>query len=95
MCACACVCSLALCPEYAKKSLLLPHGLCAYSFNPGSLPPNMVTFDLQLVACATPTTCAVLKGLCDTERDGQREVGLECVVATLCVASMDATQGVM
>ena len=40
-------------------------------------------------------TCGVLKGLCDTERDRQREVGLECVVATLCVASMDAAQGVM
>ena len=60
----------------------------------GSFPPNMLTFDLQPVKEAPPT-CAILKGLCDTERDGQREVCLECVVATLSVASMGATQRVL
>ena len=79
---CVCACSW---PVYEANT---------HASEQGSFPPNMLTFDLQLVK-GVPPTCVVLKGLCDTERDGQREVGLECVVATLGVASMDATQGVL
>ncbi len=41
-----------------------------------------------------PRTSAILEGLCDRERYGQLEVGLQSVVATLRVSGMDRTDGV-
>ena len=56
--------------------------------SPGHFPMN-ISFKMS------PPTCAVLKGLCNAEGDGQREVSLECVVAALGVPGVDTAERVM